>query len=115
MLTIQGRIEAHSIEVNSKTQEETQGVSLYIMTNNFKKIKPAIIELRIPLSIQGLEMHIGKEAVFPITVYSKTASNEVRVMFSEDGRFIQIKNEKGEFHSLAKRPESLKPGTAKTG
>lgn len=113
MFTIQGRIEAFHTDTNPKTGEEIQGVSLYIMTSNFNKIKPAILDLRIPGSVTGLDKHVGKDAVFPITTYSKRESTDVKVNFSEDGRSVLVKNEQGQFVPLSKRPESLKSATSK--
>lgn len=101
MFSIQGRIEAFHSDTNDKTGEVNQSVSLYIMTSNFNKIKPAIIDLRIPLGVVGLDKQVGKDAVFPITTYSKKETTDVKVTYSEDGRSVLIKNEKGGFDKLA--------------
>jgi len=98
MYTVQGRIVATSRFTMPKTNEEMQTVSLYVNIHNFGQVKPAILEIMVPATIEGLEKQLEKEAIFPCNPYSK--NGEVRVSFVDDNRYILVKNDKGEFVRL---------------
>jgi len=112
MFTVQGRLEIQDF-FTSKKGEELQTVTLYCKVAGYQgKKKPLLIQLFIPVSIQGLENHIDKQIIVPVSPNDQVAG---KFNHAEDGRAILIQNDKGEFVPLAKRPESLRPQTAKTG
>lgn len=112
MFTVQGKLETQDRFI-SKKGEAMQTITLYCKVAGYQgKLKPLLVPLFIPVSIEGLENHIDKQIMVPVSPNDREAG---KFNHAEDGRQILIKNEKGEFVGLAKRPESLKIGTQKTG
>jgi len=112
MFTVQGRLEVQD-RFKSKKGEEMQMITLYCKVAGYQgKMKPFLVPLFIPVSIQGLENHIDKLLRVPVSPNDKEPG---KFNHADDGRNILVQNDKGEFAPLAKRPESLKTGTGKTG
>ena len=112
MFTVQGRLEIQDL-FTSKKGEELQTVTLYCKVAGYQgKKKPLLIQLFIPVSIQGLENHIDKQIIIPVTPNDQVAG---KFNHAEDGRQILVQNDKGEFHKLTQRPESIRPQTVKAG
>ena len=111
MFTVQGKLETQD-RFTSKKNEDMQTVTLYCKVAGYQgKMKPMLIQLFIPVSIEGLENHIDKMIQVPVSPSDKEPG---KFNHAVDGRSILIKNEKGEFVPLSNRPESLKP-SVKTG
>ena len=111
MFTVQGRLETHD-RFTSKKNEEMQTICLYCKIAGYQgKMKPLLVQLFIPVSIQGLEKYIDKLIMVPVSPSEKEPG---KFNHAEDGRGILVQNDKGEFVSLAKRPESLKPASQKS-
>jgi len=112
MFTVQGKLEVQD-RFKSKKDEEMQVIVLYCKVAGYQgKLKPLLVNLFIPVSIQGLENYIDKTIIVPVSPNDKEAG---KFNHADDGRPILIQNEKGEFAPLAKRPESLKSSSAKVG
>jgi len=112
MFTVQGKLEVQD-RFKSKKGEDMQMITLYCKVAGYQgKIKPLLVPLFIPVTIEGLENHIEKQIIVPVTPNDKEPG---KFNHADDGRSILVKNEKGDFLPLAKRPESLKTGTSKIG
>jgi len=112
MFTVQGRLETQD-RFTSKKGENMQTIVIYCKVAGYQgKLKPLLVSLFIPVEIDGLEKHIDKIVLVPVSPSDKEPG---KFNHAADGRQILVKNEKGEFVPLAKRPESLKPSSAKTG
>ena len=112
MFTVQGRLETQD-RFKSKKDQDMQTSVLYCKVAGYQgKMKPLLVSLFIPISIQGIEKFLDREIIVPVSPNDKTPG---AFNFAEDGREILIKNDKGEFVAMAKRPESLKSGMQKQG
>lgn len=111
MFTVQGKIVAVDT-FESKKKEKFNTLSLYTEIENFGKMKPKLFEdIFFPDSLLSLMNCLNKDVILPCNPMVK--NGKVDISISDGGRPILVKNDKGEFHKLTARPESL--GSSKTG
>lgn len=111
MFTVQGKIVAVD-RFESKKNGMLNVLSLYSQIENFGKVKPKIFEAFFPDTLRSLEGCLEKEVILPCSPQVREGKIEINI--SDMDRAVLVKNEKGEFHKLPKRPESLS-SNSKTG
>jgi hypothetical protein len=111
MFTVQGKIVAVD-RFESKKNGMLNVLSLYSQVENFGKVKPKIFEAFFPDSLRSLEGCMDKEVILPCSPQARDGKVEINI--SDLGRAVLVKDDKGEFKKLNKRPESLSTN-AKTG
>ncbi len=111
MFTVQGKIVAVD-RFESKKNGMLNVLSLYSQIENFGKVKPKIFEAFFPDTLRSLEGCMDKEVILPCSPQVREGKIEINI--SDMDRAVLVKNDKGEFQKLPKRPESL-GSSAKTG
>jgi hypothetical protein len=104
MFTVQGKIVALD-RFESKKNGMLNVMSLYSQVEVFGKIKPKVFEAFFPDSLRSLEGCMDKEVILPCSPQVRDGKIEINI--SDSDRAVLIKNEKGDFQKLPKRPESL--------
>ncbi|MEK9629947.1 MAG: hypothetical protein VW455_13120 [Nitrospinota bacterium] len=105
MFTVQGKFVALDRFESKKTKEMLNVLSLYSEIENFGKVKPKIFEAFFPDTLRSLESCFEKEVILPCSPQVRDGKIEINI--TDGWRSVLVKNEKGEFQKLNKRPESL--------
>ncbi len=104
MFTVQGKIVAVD-RFESKKNGMLNVLSLYSQIENFGKVKPKIFEAFFPDSLRSLEGCMDKEVILPCSPQVRDGKIEINI--SDLDRPVLVKNDKGDFQKMAKRPDSL--------